>query len=449
MPKQRESEKTDKAGAAEPADFTSEYSEDLPRLLKDLDISIAFTSYQAGRLMFVRSDGESIDVNFKAFRRPMGLTFTGSELTLGTFTQLINFRREDSLVAKLKLPLQSIEDDITAPTLKKKNKPAPGQLEPTAEDISSETALAPAGSAHPSGESSNDATLNSDSHDNGSNGEEVRLAERRALIKQREAELHAPVDSRVDSCFITRSSHYTGMINIHDVEWGDGDLWAVNSSFSCLYTFDPDYSFVPRWQPHFISELVPEDRCHLNGMALRDGQPAFVTTFSTFDEPGMWRKGEKFNGTLMRVADNKILIDGLAMPHSPRWYRDHVYFCNSGHGEVKRYSEKTEQVDTVAELPGFTRGMDFYGSLLVVGLSKVRQSDVTSPAPLARKYDDTYSGLAFINLESGELIGTLSFVGNVDQIYDVAILHDTTFPEFIEPGHPRLRNHFVHPGLIQ
>jgi hypothetical protein len=68
---------------------------------------------------------------------------------------------------------------------------------------------------------------------------------------------------------------------------------------------------------------------------------------------------------------------------------------------------------------------------------------------LARKYDDTYSGLAFINLESGELIGTLSFVGNVDQIYDVAILHDTTFPEFIEPGHPRLRNHFVHPGLIQ
>jgi uncharacterized protein (TIGR03032 family) len=438
-----------KSNESKKIDYSCEYSEGLPRLLKELNISIAFTSYQAGRLMFVRSDGETIDVNFKAFPRPMGLTFTGNELTLGTFTQLINFRREDSLVAKLKRPLQFIDDDITAPTLKKKNKPAPNQFESTARDASKEAAQAPVGSAHLSGESGDDSALDSDSHDNGSDDEKARLAKRRALIKQREAELHAPVDSRVDSCFITRSSHFTGMINIHDVEWGDGDLWAVNSSFSCLCTFDPDYSFVPRWKPHFISELVPEDRCHLNGMALRDGQPAFVTTFSTFDEPGMWRKGEKFNGTLMRVADNKILIDGLAMPHSPRWYRDHVYFCNSGYGEVKRYSEKTEQVDTVAELPGFTRGMDFYGSLLLVGLSKVRQSDVTSPAPLAKKYEDTFSGLAFINLDSGELIGTLSFVGNVEQIYDVAILHDTTFPEFIEPGHPRLRNHFVHPGLTQ
>ena len=91
--------------------------------------------------------------------------------------------------------------------------------------------------------------------------------------------------------------------------------------------------------------------------------------------------------------------------------------------------------------------MDFYGSLLVVGLSKVRESDVTRPAPLAKKYDDTFSGLAFINLDTFDLVGTLIFDGNVDQIYDVAILHDTVFPEVIEPAHPRLRNHFIHPGL--
>jgi uncharacterized protein (TIGR03032 family) len=392
-------------------DFECSYSEQLPALLKKLNISIGFTSYSASRLMFVRSDGKQIDVNFKSFLRPMGLTFTGNELTLGTFTQLINFRREDSLVEKLKAPLSSIDDDITAPTLNKKTKIASENLQPK---------------------------VSSDDSD----------AKRHEQLKKRETQLHAPVDPRVDSCFIARSSHYTGMINIHDVEWGDGNLWAVNSSFSCLCTFEPDYSFVPRWKPHFISELVPEDRCHLNGMALKDGQPAFVTTFSTFDEPGMWRKGDKFNGTLMSVADNKILIDGLAMPHSPRWYRGHVYFCNSGHGEVKRFSEKTGQVDLVAELPGFTRGMDFYGSLLVVGLSKVRESDVTKPAPLAMKYEETFSGLALINLDTNDLIGILSFDGNVDQIYDVAILHDTVFPEIIEPNHPRLRNHFVHPGLI-
>jgi uncharacterized protein (TIGR03032 family) len=181
-------------------------------------------------------------------------------------------------------------------------------------------------------------------------------------------------------------------------------------------------------------------------MTLRDGKPAFVTTFSTFDEPGKWRDGDKFNGTLMSVAENRILVDGLAMPHSPRWYNDKVYFCNSGHGEVKTYCEKTQSVDTLIELPGFTRGVDFYGSLMVVGLSKVRQSDVTKPAPLAKKYDETYSGLAFINLDTNELIGLLSFTGNVDQVYDVAIIHDSTFPEIIEPSNPRLRNHFTYPS---
>jgi uncharacterized protein (TIGR03032 family) len=417
------------------SDFVCNYSESLPALLKDLGISIAFTSYSAGRLMLVRSDGNQIDVNFKSFVRPMGLTFTGNELTLGTFTQLINFRREDSLVKKLKVPLSSIEEDITAPTLRKKTKLTSDKLKPKEHDHGAEIAKPTPGALAIA-----DNTAES-------REEDLRSAERRERLRQREAELHAPVDPRVDSCFIARSSHYTGMINIHDVEWGDGDLWAVNSSFSCLCTFDPDYSFIPRWKPHFISELVPEDRCHLNGMTLRDGQPAFVTTFSTFDKPGMWRKGDKFNGTLMRVADNEILIDGLAMPHSPRWYRDHVFFCNSGYGEVKRFSEKTGQVDSVAELPGFTRGMDFYGSLLVVGLSKVRESDVTRPAPLAKKYDDTFSGLAFINLDTFDLVGTLIFDGNVDQIYDVAILHDTVFPEVIEPSHPRLRNHFIHPGL--
>jgi hypothetical protein len=38
-----------------------------------LNISLAFTSYQAGRLMLVRSDGKKLDVNFKSFSRPMGL----------------------------------------------------------------------------------------------------------------------------------------------------------------------------------------------------------------------------------------------------------------------------------------------------------------------------------------------------------------------------------------
>lgn len=394
--------------AFEDLDFSCTYSTNLPMVLAQLNIALAFTSYQAGRLMLVRSDGDTLDVNFKSFPRPMGLVATERGLTMGIFTQVVHFSREDGLVEKIKQPLERIEDDITAPRIKPK-----------------ETGTATEESKLPA---------------------EPETDEQRKMRAYEES-LYAAVDARVDACYITRSTHHTGMINIHDIDWGNDGLWAVNSSFSCLCTLDPDYSFVPRWKPHFISKLVPEDRCHLNGMALRDGEPAFVTTFSKLDERGQWRKQASFEGTLMDVQRNEILLDGLAMPHSPRWHAGQVYFCNSGHGLVCRFDPRSGKMETLLEVPGFTRGITFYGPIMIVGLSKVRQSDVTKPAPLVQKYEETFSGLWLFDLQNNREIGQLRFTGNVDQIYDVAVLPDCHFPELIEPSHPRMRNHFCHPEL--
>lgn len=395
-------------------DYSAQYSSNLPALLKRLNISLAFTSYQAGRLMLVRSDGEQLDVNYKSFPRPMGLTVTQNSLTVGIFTQVLKFQREDGLLTQIKQPLQPIEQDITAPRIKPKSTAA--EAEPI--EVQAPQELTP---------------------------EQQKQRQQWLDYQQR---LLAPVDDRVDACFITRSAHYSGMINIHDIDWGTEGLWAVNSSFSCLCTLSPDASFVPRWKPHFISELVPEDRCHLNGMTLKDGKPAYVTTFSTFNEAGMWRKGNKFDGTLMDVEHNEILLRGLSMPHSPRYYRNKVYYCNSGEGQLCRFDPISGHNEVLAEVPGFTRGMDFYGPLLFMGLSKVRRSDVTSPAPLAQKYAETFSGIWIFNLDTLQTVATLSFTGNVDQIYDVAVLPSCSFPELIEPSHPRMRNHFCFPSLV-
>src|SRR5262249_3721723 len=58
-----------------------------------------------------------------------------------------------------------------------------------------------------------------------------------------------------DACFLPRSSHVTGDIGIHEVAWAGDELWLVSTRFSCLATLSPDYSFVPRWRPPFISAL--------------------------------------------------------------------------------------------------------------------------------------------------------------------------------------------------
>ncbi|RVT48144.1 TIGR03032 family protein [Rheinheimera sediminis] len=402
-------------------DYSAEYSDNLPALLKQLNIALVFTSYQAGRLMLVRTDGGQLDINYKSFPRPMGLAVTKNSLTLGVFTQVLKFQREDALLEQIKQPLLPIEQDITAPRLK-------------------------TGSEDNAVESSLDERSDLMAEER---AEQEKLQQEQQRWLDYQQQLMEPVDERTDACFITRSAHYSGMINIHDIEWGSEGLWAVNSSFSCLCTLSPEASFVPRWKPYFITELMPEDRCHLNGMALKDGKPAYVTTFSKFNKPAMWRKGDKFDGTLMDVEQNKILLDNLCMPHSPRYYRNKVYYCNSGEGQICCYDPKTGQNDILAEVPGFTRGMAFYGPFLIVGLSKVRQSDVTSPAPLANRYSDTCSGIWLFNLDSGKTIATLKFTGNVDQIYDVAVLTGCSFPELIEPGHPRMRNHFCFPALAE
>ncbi|SFD15909.1 TIGR03032 family protein [Pseudoalteromonas denitrificans] len=411
-------------------DFNCEYTSNIPSLFKQLNISIAFTSYQAGRLMLVRSDGNELDVNYKSFLRPMGLTAYEGGITLGTYTQVINFQREDDMLVQIKQPLTPIEDDITAPRIKQHGKKQLTKSDISEEEIKIEQVLAGI---------------------NLSETQKAQLDINMLEFKQEQANKMIPVDYRTDACFITRATHYTGMINIHDIQWGEEGLWAVNSSFSCLCTLDPDYSFVPRWQPYFISELKPEDRCHLNGMALKNGKPAYVTTFSKYDSPAMWRKGNKFDGTLMDVETNTILLDGLAMPHSPRWYNNKVYFCNSGHGLVCCYDPITKQTETITQLQGFTRGIDFFGPIMMVGLSKVRASDVTKPAPLKELYDETFSGVWLINLDETDnekqIIGFIKFTGNVDQVYDIAVITDSHFPELIDPNHPRMRNHFSHSEL--
>ncbi len=86
-----------------------------------------------------------------------------------------------------------------------------------------------------------------------------------------------------------RGTHDGCFIGVHEICWAGAkadELWLVNTRFSCLCTLHPDYSFVPRWQPPFISTLAPEDRCHLNGLAIVDGQPRYVTALGQTDTRG-------------------------------------------------------------------------------------------------------------------------------------------------------------------
>lgn len=241
-----------------------------------------------------------------------------------------------------------------------------------------------------------------------------------------------------DTIFVPSSSVVTGFLNTHDMVYTADNLLFVNSSFSCIAAVRAGKSFAPIWQPPFISELKPEDRCHLNGMALENGQPAFISSFTTSDKPNSWRSKNSFTGIIMRVMDNQIVADGLSLPHTPRLHQGKLYFCESGAGKLwcidNPYADNREEMrlTCVGEYPGFTRGLKCLGDLALLGLSRLRPakdgSERNTDMPLLNKLDDIASGVLAIDLRSGEVVAQLQFSDDVAQIYDLELLADSVNP---------------------
>lgn len=251
---------------------------------------------------------------------------------------------------------------------------------------------------------------------------------------------------RHDACFVPRTTHVTGDIAIHEMAFAqDNRLWLVNTRFSCLCTLQPDCSFVPRWRPKFIKQLAGEDRCHLNGLSLRNGQPRYVTALGESDVAGGWRENKKSGGILMDLAANKIIARGLSMPHSPRWYAGRLWLLESGKGQLATVDPATGEVTTVAEFPGFTRGLDFLGPLAFVGLSQVRETATFSGIPITESAKERICGVWVVDIEAGEQVGFLRFTGGVQEVFAVAVLPGMRYPEILEPGGDLIANSFALP----
>ena len=251
---------------------------------------------------------------------------------------------------------------------------------------------------------------------------------------------------KYDACYLPRRVHVTGDIDIHELCWDAKDeLWVVNTRFGCLCTLDGDHSFYPRWRPPFLSALAPEDRCHLNGLCLIDGRPRYVTALGETDTPGGWRANKRSGGLLMDIDKNEILLRGLSMPHSPRWYQGQLWVLESGQGSLAVADLERGTWRTVAEVPGFTRGLDFYGPLAFIGLSQVRETAVFSGIPLVERLRERTCGVWIVHIESAETVGFLRFDAGVQEIFAVQVLPGIRFPELLEWNDERLAHSYVLP----
>lgn len=249
-----------------------------------------------------------------------------------------------------------------------------------------------------------------------------------------------------DACFLPRSCHVTGDVGIHEIAWVDDELWFVSTRFSCLATLSPDYSFVPTWRPPFITALAAEDRCHLNGLALVDGQPRYVTALGSTDVRDGWRTDKSQGGCIIDIDSGEFVTRGLSMPHSPRWHGGQLWVLESGTGSLVNVDPGSGQRQTVASLPGFTRGLAIAGRYAFVGLSKIREISAMDGVPLAKRRDQLQCGVAVIDLRSGQTIAFLEFQSAVEEIFDVQLLYGVQFPEVLGFQQETIQHTFVVPA---
>ncbi len=236
-----------------------------------------------------------------------------------------------------------------------------------------------------------------------------------------------------DAVYLPQSCSVTGDVDAHDVvETASGDVMFVNTLLSCVARTSEKHSFEPIWKPPYISKLAAEDRCHLNGLALRDGEVRYVTSVSQTDVNDGWRQHRRDGGVVLDLSNNDIIASGLSMPHSPRWHNGKLWLLNSGEGELGYIDEATAKFEPVAFCPGYARGLAFINDYAVVGMSKPRENRAFSGLALQDLLEvkdiSPRCGIQVVNLRTGDVEHSLELSGVVSELYDVAVLPGVTRP---------------------
>ena len=337
--------------------FRHHHSPEFAELLGRLNVSLLVTTYQAGKLVVVRSDGARVSTLLRSFEQPMGLAVDARRLVLGTRNALWTFRNAPDIAPQLEPP------------------------------------------------------------------------------------------GRHDACYVPRACHVTGDVRGHELAWSaDGGLWLVNTRFSCLCTLHPDYSFVPRWRPAFVTALAAEDRCHLNGLAMgEDGEPKLVTALGRSDAPEGWRANKAGGGVIVDVPSGQVVSEGLAMPHSPRLHRGQAWVLDSGRGELQRVDLATGRRTDVARLPGYTRGLAMLEDFAFVGLSKIREKREFGGLPIEHTSGGLRCGVWAVNLRTGRVAGFIEFCAGCEELFAVQVLHGVRWPSIVGFQKDTLNGIFIVP----
>lgn len=243
------------------------------------------------------------------------------------------------------------------------------------------------------------------------------------------------IHGQFDKCYVPRNAQTIGDLDIHELGIRkDGRVVFVNTKYSCLAELSPTHSFKAIWKPKFISKLAPEDRCHLNGLAMVEGEPKYVTAVCKSDSVDGWRERRRDGGVVIDVQTDEIVCEGLSMPHSPRWHNGKLWLLNAGTGQLGWVDFEKKAFVPHAFVPGFARGLSIIGNVAAVGLSKPRNQrfeGLQLDDELKQRDAEPWCGVQIISLANGDVLNWIRFDGDMGEIFDISFLPNVKHPMMI------------------
>ena len=243
------------------------------------------------------------------------------------------------------------------------------------------------------------------------------------------------IHGQFDKCYVPRNAQTIGDLDIHELGIRkDGRVVFVNTKYSCLAELSPTHSFKAIWKPKFISKLAPEDRCHLNGLAMVEGEPKYVTAVCKSDSVDGWRERRRDGGVVIDVQTDEIVCEGLSMPHSPRWHNGRLWLLNAGTGQLGWVDFEKKAFVPHAFVPGFARGLSIIGNVAAVGLSKPRNQrfeGLQLDDELKKRDAEPWCGVQIISLTNGDVLNWIRFDGDMGEIFDISFLPNVKNPMMI------------------
>jgi len=190
-----------------------------------------------------------------------------------------------------------------------------------------------------------------------------------------------------------------------------GDLHANAVGQNAVVRLYDDGSYERVWWPRCIETqtgpVFGQNHIQLNSIAAGTDLKTSYFSAST-DKLSSRRPGHRNfpvdkRGVIFGGMTREPAARGLTRPHSARLHNGRIWVDNSGYGELGFVDDGA--FASVAQLPGWTRGLCFYDRIAFVGTSCV--------IPRFRQYapglklDASLCGVHAIDIESGQVLGSL------------------------------------------